>query len=588
MSEDLSAHPQALATVLQTAIHRFLNATDLVSTSARVHSSAATLLHFVHETTTAAVATHGPPLASSLSRAASLAWLWPLLPFPPVFATYAIIVALATSLVVVASRAAARRPLSAGDPDPTDKLYYHVSDSAKGARATDAFDDALKELVTKRRARLTDDTTEHQFEMAATRRIVKELRALRHERVSASEASLMPVFGAVALLGLYFAYKYFSAASIQKLMSGYFALMAFFSVVASASLAVQWAARSVIKSETDVPHWRLTLARDPDAHAPGIEPGFDMLLQDLVAEEQKAGKLTRDDRDLLNSVRICDPVNPKSQFFSIYCSLGDLLGVPMAAGLLAIHYYWPSWVSGNILAAAVAVQGIVTVRLDSVRTGLIMLAGLFAYDIYFVFGTDVMVTVATQLQVPIKLEVPRPDDSGSAAASLMRTATAMLGLGDIVVPALFLSMLLRFDMYSFYAQHEKESGEKLAYAARRPVPAPYFSTGVVAYVIGLVVTIGFMHVYKAGQPALLYLCPAIAAAALGTAAVRGELGLLFAYRDHAEEDVDETKDKNKKKKKDLEGPEYEAYLAEHYELDNEGLLIKKDKQVSVELKESKE
>lgn len=58
-----------------------------------------------------------------------------------------------------------------------------------------------------------------------------------------------------------------------------------------------------------------------------------MLLQDLVAEEQKAGKLTRDDRDLLNSVRICDPVNPKSQFFSIYCSLGDLLGVPMAAGL---------------------------------------------------------------------------------------------------------------------------------------------------------------------------------------------------------------------------------------------------------------
>ena len=41
--------------------------------------------------------------------------------------------------------------------------------------------------------------------------------------------------------------------------------------------------------------------------------------------------------------------------------------------------------------------------------GFVLLGGLFFYDIFFVFGTDVMVTVAVSMDVPIKVPIsPSP------------------------------------------------------------------------------------------------------------------------------------------------------------------------------------
>ena len=45
------------------------------------------------------------------------------------------------------------------------------------------------------------------------------------------------------------------------------------------------------------------------------------------------------------------------------------------------------------------------IQLDTFWAGFILLGGLFFYDIFFVFGTNVMVTVAISMDVPIK--VPR-------------------------------------------------------------------------------------------------------------------------------------------------------------------------------------
>lgn len=42
------------------------------------------------------------------------------------------------------------------------------------------------------------------------------------------------------------------------------------------------------------------------------------------------------------------------------------------------------------------------ISLDTVSVGCLLLGGLFLYDIFWVFGTDVMVTVAKGLEVPIK------------------------------------------------------------------------------------------------------------------------------------------------------------------------------------------
>ena len=55
------------------------------------------------------------------------------------------------------------------------------------------------------------------------------------------------------------------------------------------------------------------------------------------------------------------------------------------------------------------------------------------YDVFWVFGTEVMVTVAKNFDAPIKLLFPQPgfDDSG------VRLRPSMLGLGDIVIPGVY-------------------------------------------------------------------------------------------------------------------------------------------------------
>lgn len=45
------------------------------------------------------------------------------------------------------------------------------------------------------------------------------------------------------------------------------------------------------------------------------------------------------------------------------------------------------------------------ISLDSIKVGCLLLVGLFVYDIFWVFGTDVMVTVAKGLEAPIKCEL---------------------------------------------------------------------------------------------------------------------------------------------------------------------------------------
>ena len=53
--------------------------------------------------------------------------------------------------------------------------------------------------------------------------------------------------------------------------------------------------------------------------------------------------------------------------------------------------------------------------------------GLFVYDVFFVFATDVMVTVAKSFDAPIKLLIPK--DIWAPTYNF-----SMLGLGDIVLP----------------------------------------------------------------------------------------------------------------------------------------------------------
>ena len=86
--------------------------------------------------------------------------------------------------------------------------------------------------------------------------------------------------------------------------------------------------------------------------------------------------------------------------------------------------------SNNIIAVAIALQAISLVRVKNFAVACALLSGLFFYDVYFVFGTDIMMTVATKVEAPVKILFP-------ASVSVMMSRPypfSVLGLGDIVVP----------------------------------------------------------------------------------------------------------------------------------------------------------
>lgn len=180
------------------------------------------------------------------------------------------------------------------------------------------------------------------------------------------------------------------------------------------------------------------------------------------------------------------------------------------AGAYALTKKW--WLN-NLLAVAFSLQGIEMISLGSFLIGCILLCGLFVYDVFWVFGTEVMVAVAKGLNAPIKLMFPK-------ALGVTPLPFSMLGLGDIVIPGIFVALMLRFD------------------AARGLPSTPYFHANLAAYTLGLLATVGVMHFWDTAQPALLYLVPACIGAALATAAVRGEVSVLLRYSEEKTEEKD--------------------------------------------------
>ena len=178
-----------------------------------------------------------------------------------------------------------------------------------------------------------------------------------------------------------------------------------------------------------------------------------------------------------------------------------------------------------------------------------------------------MITVATTLDVPIKLQFE--------AAS----RKSILGLGDIVIPGMVMAWALRLDLWLHYLSKiryeptplelvEKDSSGttittskimnrevKAPYAnvkgrwgdwfwlatysssgkvvpppiAASFFPKPYFMASMAGYLVGMIVTLAMLIVFKHGQPALLYLVPGVLGSIYLTAALRGELKKVWSY-----------------------------------------------------------
>lgn len=209
----------------------------------------------------------------------------------------------------------------------------------------------------------------------------------------------------------------------------------------------------------------------------------------------------------------------------------------------AVYFQTKHWALNNVLGICFCLQGIERFSLGTYKIGAILLVGLFFYDIFWVFGTEVMVTVAKSLDGPIKILFPR---SLTRDPETGKIALSLLGLGDIVIPGFFLALLLRFDA------HNANLVALPSVDFHQTFPKPYFHAALLGYAVGIGLTMFVMIYFEAAQPALLYLVPACLGTSLGCAFVRGELKELFAYSEEEEEDEDKptTDEKLKDSKKD--------------------------------------
>lgn len=190
------------------------------------------------------------------------------------------------------------------------------------------------------------------------------------------------------------------------------------------------------------------------------------------------------------------------------------------------------WILMDALAMGLCVSMIAYIRLPSLKVSTLLLTGLLTYDVFwvffsaYIFKTNVMVKVATQqasnpvayvankfrmspvaspqISLPGKLVFPSMKDSGRFS---------MLGLGDIVMPGLLLCFVMRYDNYI----------KRQALTPETETRITYFHCSLIGYLVGLVTATVVSEVYKAAQPALLYLVPFTLLPIMIMAYIKGDL-----------------------------------------------------------------
>ncbi|CAE7283362.1 Hm13 [Symbiodinium natans] len=208
-------------------------------------------------------------------------------------------------------------------------------------------------------------------------------------------------------------------------------------------------------------------------------------------------------------------MNVEAVSMKLEVSLVDVLGAVVALTLAVTYMSTGHWIVNNVLGFSFCLLGIRSLNLSSYSTGVVLLGGLFVYDVFWVFfsepifGSNVMVSVAKGIEAPIKLLLPR--DYGGCGDLQFN----MLGLGDIAVPGLFMAFLAKWDAVRM------ADGFSSNFI--------YLRSALFAYVLSLITTKTVMMAFQHAQPALLYICPYLIIASVCTALARGELADLMGF-----------------------------------------------------------
>lgn len=248
----------------------------------------------------------------------------------------------------------------------------------------------------------------------------------------------------------------------------------------------------------------------------------------------------------------------------------EVLGVLGSAVTVILWYFYRNqcWYLQDILGIVLCCSFLRNIQVPNLRVATVLLLLAFVYDIFFVFvtpfifGSSIMERVATggapastrsdypgidyceryphyapcedPQPLPMLLLIPQFD---------WRGGFSMLGLGDIIVPSLLLSLALRFDCFLAKCKNFLRSGklrqiseETTVYASMSTKPeavanqrqVQYFITVSIAYALGLGMANAAVNLTGVGQPALMYLVPCTLGATIVRAWINNELRLFWS------------------------------------------------------------
>ncbi|KAM5439565.1 hypothetical protein MferCBS31731_004320 [Microsporum ferrugineum] len=400
-----------------------------------------------------------------------------------------------------------------------------------------------------------------------------------------SDAIMFPILSGVTLSGLYLLIKKFDPKYLSKILNWYFAHAGFIFGIVFIRDAITifrsfifptryWHRGTLWKANQEKQVFEAISSGSPSSDTrlsplPGIfgaaylpEPARSHLWRLRGASYQKMNF-----QAYIRSV-----VDLKFRF-----NLIDVLSIILSGVVVLFSIFGsrPWWLT-NFLGFCFSYGALQFMSPTTFWTGTLILSSLFFYDIYFVFYTPMMVTVAKNLDIPIKLLFPRPPLPGKTVPS-----EAMLGLGDIVVPGMIIGLALRFDLYLHYLKKQSRqiqsdssddcrveyrnaaggwgeriwrcglkltdiSKEEEEYFQAKVFPKTYFNAGLVGYVIGIAATLLSMQLSRHPQPALLFLVPGVLISLWGTAFMKGDLNTMWRFSDEVEdEDSDEIEEDDK-------------------------------------------
>ena len=404
------------------------------------------------------------------------------------------------------------------------------------------------------------------------------------ERVGPIDAILLPLFAGLSLASLYFLIRWLGdPALLNKVLNWYFAVFGVWSLARMIRDCVGTITSFVLPKTHDMNgkplefdgkqrEIKLTSSPSADQNSPVLDPSFTSPL----SSKSKNDMWTL--RELLMQqldVRVYIHKIVQAKFKIGFQGVTGLFFA--VVGVIYFNLIGKPWWLTNILGFSFAYSALQMMSPTTSWTGTLILSALFLYDIYFVFFTPLMVTVATQLDIPAKLVFPRPSRPTEDPA---KQALFMLGLGDIILPGMMIAFALRFDLYLFYLRKQTQPtindskslqdatnssarkelteptkapwhpatggwGERFWYSKKEILrskrfkgvlfPKTYFRASVIGYFLGMLCTLGVMEIYGQAQPALLYLVPGVLGSMWGTALVKGDMKVLWDF-DEADEE----------------------------------------------------